>query len=341
MPKPINILLMFGGGGNEHAISQTSQKYLAETLQKNPNYHLIIVEIKKNRDWVYFDVGTQDQVLKEKICFLQQQSLIVPELKLNQKIDYCIPCFHGYPGETGHIQGLLALSGIPFLGCDLTTSSNCMNKVTTKMWLELFGINIVPFEVINDLSPVNVEKSKAFFKQHKEIFVKASSEGSSVGVYQVTKEDSLEEMIKKAFQYSQYVLLEKRIAGRELEISTFEYQGKIQTTPPGEIVCPSGFYTYEEKYDAKSATITHVRAQNVSPGITEQMRKIAQNTFTALKIKDLARIDFFLTQDQTLYVNEVNTFPGMTPISLFPKMMIEAGIPFYDFLCERIDRACR
>jgi D-alanine-D-alanine ligase len=334
------ILLIFGGGGNEHAVSQTSQRYIAETLRKNPAYQVSVVEIKKNRDWVFLNHDG-----RETICFLQQQSLIIPELKQTKKIDYCIPCIHGHPGETGHIQGLLTLMGLPYLGCDLTTSSNCMNKITTKLWLQLFGVPVVPFDVLTDMSTKGQQKAKDFFLRYKDIFIKSSSEGSSVGVYHVTKIEDLEIKIEEAFKYSQYVLLEQRIFGREIEVSTFEYKNKLHSTHPGEIICPSGFYSYEEKYDSQSKTRTEVKAQNIQNSEVQQIRQMAEQTYQILKIKDLSRIDFFLCPNSgsgsSIYVNEVNTFPGMTPISLFPKMMAESGISFFDFLCDRIDNGVR
>jgi len=337
---PKSILLMYGGGGNEHEVSRTSQRYLRETLNKNKNYQIITVEVKKNRDWTFSDIDG-----KEKICFLQQQSLVVPDLKLTQKIDYCIPCFHGHPGETGHIQGLLTLMGIPFLGCDLSTSSNCMNKITTKLWLQLFGVPVVPFEVLTDHSSASKLKAKKFFETHKDVFIKSSSEGSSVGVYHVTQMTELEDKIAQAFQYSQYVLLETKVSGRELEVSTFEFKGKFHVTHPGEIICPSGFYSYGEKYDSQSKTRTEIKAGNLSEGDVTSLKSLAEQTYQILKIKDLARIDFFMVQEsgknKSIFVNEVNTFPGMTPISLFPKMMIESGVTFYDFLCDRIDNSVR
>ena len=197
------------------------------------------------------------------------------------------------------------------------------------------GIPNAPFIMTKDYNDEAVE----FFNQHQDIYVKASNQGSSVGCFHVTSESDLKSAIEKAIKLSPYVLIEKTITGRELEVSVFEYQGKIHSTAPGEILCPEGeFYDYDQKYSQDSNTVTHVEAKNISSEQTQKIKDYATQLFKLLNLKDLARVDFFLTESGEIFLNEPNTFPGMTSISLFPKMMENSGVLFSDFLNDRISQ---
>jgi len=262
--------------------------------------------------------------------------LSYPELKKVTKIDIAVPCIHGPPGETGDIQSYFELLKIPYFGPGPEASKLCFNKVSTKLWLDALGIANTPFLFLADKTPATIEKIKQFHQKHGAVFVKASNQGSSIGCYPVAKNQNVMEAIDKAFQFSPYVLVEKSVTARELEISVFNYQGKIHTSYPGEINCPSRFYSYEEKYNPASKTTTEIKA----PGLTEKqvdvMKAMAKNAFQGLKLRHLSRVDFFLTDDNQIYLNEINSFPGMTPISMFPKMMEASGVTFADYLQDSL-----
>lgn len=326
----INVLLLCGGGSSEHEVSLVSAKYVQQQLTVNSEFNVTHVEI------------TQDTWLTQsgEDCYLDIHSaeLVVGEERT--KIDYIVPCIHGYPGETGDIQSLFELSGIPYFGCGPEASSNSFNKITSKLWYDAIEVPNTPYLFLTEDNAESVTKSEQAFKHWDGLFVKAARQGSSVGCYKVTQLDQVKAAVEGAFGYSDQVLLEKAVKPRELEVAAYEYQGELFISRPGEVIAPSdSFYSYDEKYSADSHSITEVEAKGLTQ---EQLSLIAQysrKVFVQMGLKDLSRIDFFLTEDGEIYLNEVNTFPGMTPISMFPKMLINNGHVFSEFLASAVKRS--
>jgi D-alanine-D-alanine ligase len=156
----------------------------------------------------------------------------------------------------------------------------------------------------------------------------------------VSSTEELERALDEAFRYSPYVLVEKCLRVRELEVAVYPYDGELVITPPGEVCPPQDtFYSYEEKYNDASRAVTHVEAQGLSDAQLGWIREASRRAFIGLQLKDLSRIDFFLTEEGDIYLNEVNTFPGMTSISMFPKMMENAGHDFSHYLSSLIRKA--
>lgn len=325
----MNILLICGGDGSEHAVSVVSAAFLKEQLTKIPNINIIDVVAHKQ----YWEADN-------KKCFINSNKELVIENESKIKIDYVIPCFHGFPGETGDIQSYFELLGIPYLGCSSESSKLCYNKISTKLWLSELGIPNTPFISLYDFSDKSKESAISSMKSWGRVFVKAACEGSSVGCYQVDHLDDLLPKIKEAFNFSDRVLIEKAVKPRELEVAAYEYNGQIVVTSPGEIVCNKNtFYTYEEKYGSSSSSKTNVIAENLTEKQVLTIKDLALRAYKGLKLKDLSRIDFFLTSDNEIYLNEINTFPGMTSTSLFPKMLENTGITMSSYLAERINKA--
>lgn len=322
-----NILIVWGGGGSEHEISCISAKFIHDTLCNNSNLKLFLVEL------------TAEGTLKDS----QYEYELTSTRYLNTlnsghsiKIDYCIPYIHGNKGEDGQFSALLEVFSIPYLGPLPESHALCFNKISAKLWFSALGIPNTPFLIVEDNSIENRERIHDFFETHKEIYIKAASQGSSRGCYYVNNKNDIENKLNEAFQYSSYVVVEKNIQARELEISVYEYNGVLYVTNPGEIIVPSKFYTYEEKYSKNSHTQTLVEAPNIDQEIVEEMKNIARKAFIGLKLRHLSRVDFFLTQNNEILLNEINTFPGMTPISMFPKMMEHNGTKLEDFLIDKI-----
>ncbi len=315
-----NILLLWGGGGTEHDISGVSSNYVHQTLNELNQYNIFKVQMTKNKKFELED-GSE-------VSFNLNRELITKTS--NIPLHLAIPVIHGPPGETGEIQTFFELINLPYIGCRPEASQICFNKVTSKLWFSSLEIPNTPFEYLTSVK--DTHKALSMFDRYGKIFIKAASQGSSVGCYQVTKRDEVEKTVKDAFKYSEYVLIEKMVVARELEISAYEYNGDIVTTVPGEIICPSKFYSFEEKYDPNSKTTTELIAPNLSQATVEQMRELAKRAFIHLKLRHLSRIDFFYTTEGEIYLNEINTFPGMTPISMFPKMMENHGHSFKTFL---------
>ncbi|WED24380.1 D-alanine--D-alanine ligase [Vibrio sp. JC009] len=324
------ILLLCGGASSEHEVSLVSASYLLSELEKQSDFSVIRVEIKADT-WVTDD-GSEVILDINKKALISEQS--------ETAIDYIVPCVHGYPGETGDLQSLFELSGIPYLGCGPEASVISFNKITSKLWYDALGIPNTPYLFITEDDAESHDRARQAFDKWGKVFVKAACQGSSVGCYSVTDLDKLDDAISSAFQYSNQVLIEKSVKPRELEVAAYEIDGELHISKPGEVIAPEGdFYSYDEKYSPDSHSVTEIEAKGLSESMLADIEKYCAKAFKQLKLKDLSRIDFFLTEDNELYLNEINTFPGMTPISMFPKMLENNGHQFSEFLALAIRKA--
>jgi D-alanine-D-alanine ligase len=328
--KKKNVLLLCGGGGSEHEISLRSVKFYEECLNSIPDLTLFLIEIDKQGQWV--DRTGKKYLLDGKRFLRAFEQDGDPGIS----IDVAVPCIHGYPGETGDLQSYFEMIGLPYFGCNSETSKMCFNKITTKMWATALGVANTPYMFVTEINNEAKNKVFEFQKIYGDVVVKASNQGSSVGCYMVETGDDIMRALRDAFALSPFVLIEKRMKPRELEVSAYEYDGKLHISYPGEIVTPSStFYTYEEKYSSKSESKTFVRAHNVTPEQVRTITDYATRLYRGLKIRHLSRIDFFLDEG-TIYLNEINTFPGSTSISMFPKMLEANGHSFTEYLKQHI-----
>lgn len=319
-----NVLLIMGGGGSEHEISLLSAKYIQEKINLD-NFNVIPVTIDKNFQWIH--EGEPCDLNFKRVLHTNTGEI---------KIDMAIPCIHGFPGETGDIQSYFELIRLPYLGCNSETSVLCFNKLSTKLWLERSGLPTTPFISIQDNSRSEISKAKSFLEKYEAVYIKATNQGSSVGCYRCDSPESIEDLIKNAFEHSPFVIIEKEINGREIEVSAFEFKGEVHITQPGEIECPGHFYSYEEKYAGNSATKTHVIAPNIKDVVLQEIHRQARIAFKVLKVRHLSRIDFFITETDQVIINEINTLPGHTNISMFPAMMENYGVEYSDFLNQTL-----
>ncbi|EGQ7684236.1 TPA: D-alanine--D-alanine ligase [Vibrio parahaemolyticus] len=325
-----NILLLCGGGSSEHEISLLSANFVEQQLNLIQNAKVTRVEIK-NEGWVtdqgelvYLDLNTK------KLCSNES----------NQTIDFIVPCIHGFPGETGDIQSLFEIAGIPYLGCGPEASSNSFNKITSKLWYDALDIPNTPYLFLTRNDEHAHRQAEQAFEKWGKVFVKAARQGSSVGCYNVTEKQAIAKAVNDAFGYSDQVLVEKAVKPRELEVAAYEMNGELHITKPGEVIAPDGaFYSYDEKYSSSSHSLTEVEAKNLTQEQIDKIRHASETVFKQMNLRHLSRIDFFLTEDNEIYLNEVNTFPGMTPISMFPKMLQNNGHKFHEFLEDCINSA--
>ena len=325
----IQVLLLCGGGGSEHDVSLRSANFIEQELHKLAYVEVTRVEIKSDR-WQRSD-GVD-------CAFALDRQLRTADGAIT--IDFVIPCIHAFPGETGDIQSLLDLAGVPYLGCGAEASKLCFNKISTKLWLNALGIPNTPFVFLTDDSAASMATAQQALSQWGKVFVKASSQGSSVGCYAAATAEELTQAIHDAFKFSAQVLIEQALKPRELEIAVYQYGDALIATRPGEICVPQDrFYSYEEKYSAASHTTTSLIPQGVSEQQIQRMQQYALKAFTQLNLRHLSRVDFFLTDDGQIYMNEINTFPGMTSISMFPQMMQHHGHQFSDYLTQIIPNA--
>ncbi|MCT4640719.1 MAG: D-alanine--D-alanine ligase [Bacteriovoracaceae bacterium] len=315
-----NVIIIWGGDSLERDISKVSAQFIYDQIDDG-SFDLYLFEL--TRDFKFLKDNKEFSLTKDG--FVSSVTTITS--------DYIIPYFHGYPGESGDFQSLLDFYGFKYLGSNSETSKFCFNKTVTKLMAEHIGIKTTPFisaTHLNELSSI-----ESFFDTHKSIFIKASNQGSSVGCYKVDNKEDIRDSFEKALQVSSYVTIEKALSPRELEVSSFSFNGKIHITDPSEIVCTDEFYTYDSKYNSKSNTTTQIIA-NIDSHTLKNIKQISKKLFIFFKIKDLARIDFFLDGAE-LYLNEINTNPGLTHISMFPRMMENYGIAFKDFIKEKIN----
>ena len=327
----IQVLLICGGGGSEHDVSLRTADFIQRELAKSPGIQLTRVTM---------DSAGRLQDAEGTLRELRSDKLLYSASGAAQPVDYVIPAIHGYPGETGDLQSQLEILGLPYYGCGPEASKICFNKITTKLWLSALGIDNTPYQFLCANTAEETAKARDALKLWGEVFVKASSQGSSVGCYKVSDEAALESALQEAFTLSPYVLVEKCLKVRELEVAAYTYEGELVITAPGEVCAPSDtFYSYDEKYAEGSRALTHVVAEGLSEAQLGWIDAASRRAFVGLQLEDLSRIDFFLTESGEIYLNEVNTFPGMTPISMFPKMLQNHGHDFCAYLTALIRRA--
>lgn len=326
-----NVLLLCGGGSSEHEVSLRSVKFYEKNLAEIAGLNVLKIEIDKQGQWL--DETGKKYLLDGKRYLRAFEQDGDP----GTRIDVAIPCIHGYPGETGDLQSYFEMIKLPYFGCNSETSKMCFNKITTKMWATALGVENTPYIFISENNEETLKEVKSFQKDHGDIVIKASNQGSSVGCYMVPGKDDPKKAMSDAFSYSPFVLVEKRLMPRELEVSVYEFDGKLQVSYPGEIISPGSFYTYDEKYSSGSQSQTIVKAENLTPEQVQTITEYATKLYYGLKIRHLSRIDFFLDQGK-VYLNEINTFPGSTSISMFPKMMEGNGHSFKTYLEQLIQK---
>lgn len=330
----MNILILFGGVSEEHDVSIKSAKSIINNLDKS-KYNLFIVYITKNGEWLYIkNHNNLDDIsnIKAILSPVKNDGLIIFENPiLTQKIDVIFPVLHGKNGEDGTIQGLFELSNIPYVGCGVSASCNSMDKSNTKIIVDTINVPQSPFVLVRKHNDFTIPTDFAF-----PLFVKPCSSGSSVGVFKVNSKDELEKAVKNAFLYDDKVLIEKNIVGKEVEVAILG-NSKPLASVVGEIDLTQEFYSYDAKYEDTSSK-THIPA-NIDEQYSTKIKEYALMIYKALDCKGLSRVDFFLTENGEIIFNEINTLPGFTNISMYPKLFEKTGISYSDLLDKLIEYA--
>ncbi|HMI09523.1 MAG TPA: D-alanine--D-alanine ligase family protein [Candidatus Saccharimonadales bacterium] len=328
------VLLLFGGESSEHEVSISSVRNVYAAID-DTKYNILFGYIDRQGKWWLVD-RISDEInthgAPQLAPVLGAGSFVTfPSSKI-VKPDVILPILHGKNGEDGSVQGLAQLLHIPIVGCDMTSSAICMDKVATKEILSGFGIHVTPYEVHHDGDELP-DFNHLSMKLGSPMFIKPAKAGSSVGVSKVYSEAELVKAIEEAHKHDNVALIERGIVGRELEVSVLGNPPRHQVSGIGEIKA-ADFYSYDEKYSASSSTEIIIPAE--MPDETKQkIQKIAGDAYKILGCRGLTRVDFFLTDDGTIYVNELNTLPGFTNISMYPKLWREEGIS-YSQLIERL-----
>ncbi len=243
-------------------------------------------------------------------------------------LDVAFPMLHGQNGEDGRVQGLLQTLGIPYVGAGVLGSAACMDKEVTKRLLRDAGLPIVPFRVLRLGERLPFEDAAGALGTT--LFVKPANSGSSVGTSKVEREEAYDRAVAEAFSYDHKVLVETAVAAREIECAVIGNEDP-RAAIPGEIVATAAFYTYDAKYTDAGAARMEVPA-DLPAAVSGRVRALAVDAYRLLGCEGMARVDFFLTPEHDLFINEINTIPGFTERSLFPVMWEHTGLPIGDLV---------
>jgi len=347
--KKINIGILFGGKSAEHAVSLQSAKNILDAINKE-KYNPILIGIDKSGKWLLnneskFLLNADDPKLiklnqsSDSVALVPQSAGKISNFTTSSqslKIDVVFPILHGPFGEDGTVQGLLKLANIPFVGASVLGSAVGMDKDIMKRLLRDAGIPIGKFivlkshESIPDFQKIKDELGLPFF-------VKPANMGSSVGVNKIHDKSEYEDGIIKAFYFDIKIILEEFIKGREVECSVLGNEKPIASVP-GEVISNHEFYSYDAKYIDENGSALEIPAK-ISDQITRQIQELAIKTFQALSCEGLGRVDFFLKDNGEIIINEINTIPGFTKISMYPKLWEASGISYTELIDKLIQLA--
>lgn len=340
------IALIFGGKSTEHEISILSAKNIYNSIDRNL-YEIVNIYINPNGKFFYLKEFNSFPEKKEEILkfnlkeiFFQVDSefpfIYIEDNEIRKiKVDLFFLITHGSYGEDGSLQGMLKLFGIPFVGCDVLSSALCMDKEAMKQILIANQIPVTPYVSYTLSEKNNIPYLEIIEKFHLPLFVKPARQGSSVGVYKAKTLEELKKAIDNAFQYDTKILIEKAINGRELECSVIGNE-EIKVSIPGEIKPNHEFYSYEAKYIDPEGAKLFIPAPNLKEEEIKKIKHIAFLAYKALYCEGFARVDMFYTGEE-IYVNEINTLPGFTNISMFPKLWEYEGYTQTELLNEIIN----
>ena len=319
--------IIYGGVSTENEVSEMSAKSVIENLNKE-KYEIHEIYISKYGKW-YEVKGNKKEEIYNLIWYLKD-------------LDIVFPVLHGIGGEDGTIQGLFEMLQIPYVGCGVLASSVGMDKVYSKIIFEKAGIPQTKYVYVkkenNSYKIVNENFDEEEFKIEKitkklkfPMFVKPSNSGSSVGVKKATNVEELKLAIENAGQFDKKILIEQAIEGKEVEFAILQDGNEVIASTVGEIMSAEEFYSFDAKYNMpESKTIIPA---NIKKEQIEEIRKIAVKAFKAIDGKGLSRVDFFIEKDTNkIYINEINTMPGFTKISMYPKLFESVGIPYSELL---------
>ncbi|MBQ6851659.1 MAG: D-alanine--D-alanine ligase [Oscillospiraceae bacterium] len=346
--RKLNVCVLFGGISPEHDVSLRSAESVLNNLNKE-QYNIFPVGITKDGDWILF-AGTDYSLLpsgqwqeypgnrRAAISPIRGQGLLSFEGDnvVRELIDVVFPVLHGENGEDGTVQGLLQLAGIPYVGPHVAASAVAMDKTLTKLVADQAGVPQASWMLVRNSELQNrmdvildgLEQKFAY-----PVFIKPAGTGSSVGVSKANDREALREALLQAGIYDEKILVEEFIDGREVEVAVMGNDSPAASVC-GEIDSGAEFYDYNAKY-ITDTSVAYIPAR-IPEDIAEQVRELAVKIYSALGCRGLSRVDFFVTfADNRVVFNEINTLPGFTSISMYPKLFAASGIP-YDRLLDEL-----
>lgn len=335
--KRLTVLIAFGGESSEHDVSINSARNIYGAIDKQ-KYDVRLSYIDRNGRWWLLEqwLDNPDEHTGPQLVAAPgtKYFLTVPESQVIP-VDVMFPVLHGKDGEDGTIQGLAEMLHIPIVGCDVEASAICMNKDATKRLLAAADIPVVPWRtVVKGTEAKEVKASAKELSKKGPWFVKPARAGSSIGVSKVAVIDELPKAVTLAHRHDKAALIEIAVVGRELEVAVLGNPPHHKASGIGEIVAGADFYDYDDKYAADSSATTVLDAKLPKP-ITKTIRQLSLDAYEVLGCTGLARVDFLLDHRMKPYVNEVNTLPGFTNISMYPKLWQDQGVE-YPALIDRL-----
>jgi D-alanine-D-alanine ligase len=355
MADKIRVVVLYGGRSGEHEVSLKSAASVLHHLDRT-RFEVIPVSIDKEGRWQWNDLHTLDQANAASLPILPD----APEMRLARgtdgrgalmpitpgapiEIDVVFPVMHGPLCEDGTVQGLLELADVAYVGSGVLASAVSMDKDVAKRLAEFAGIPVAPYRVLSRKAFVQ-DRSASLAKTVEglslPVFVKPCNMGSSVGIHKVKNWDALGAALDDAFRYDVKVLVEQGIDAREIEVAVLE--GETLFASVASELNPNAqheFYSYEAKYLDPDGARVDLPARLDAPQM-ECVRSLATQVFAALECSGFARVDFFLDRQTGKFCfNEINTLPGFTSISMYPKMMEASGVPYAELLTRLVDQA--
>ncbi len=343
--------VIFGGMSTEHDVSITSGTSVIKNLDKD-KYEVYPIYIDKEGKWYEYSKNVDKIDILQVGEEIQEKILILNPIEYLQECDVIFPVLHGLYGEDGTIQGMLELLKIPYIGCKVLGSSICMDKAYAKIVFEQAGINQAKYIYVKKEKDGFVYVDNKFNEKQcsleeiseiteKElaypVFVKPSNSGSSVGINKAHNKEELIEAIKYAGEFDKKILIEQNINGREVECAVLGNED-VKVSCVGEILPAEDFYTFDAKY--KNAESRVVIPAEIPESISDEIRKTAVKAYKTADCKGLSRVDFFIENNTNrVIINEINTLPGFTQISMYPKLWESMGLSYAKLLDKLVELA--
>jgi len=347
----LRVGIVFGGKSAEHEVSLQSAKNIIDAIDKQ-KFELTLLGIDKQGAWHINDatnylLNADNPALialnrsNKNVALIPGQihSQLIESQNANAlaQLDIIFPIVHGTLGEDGSLQGMLRMANIPFVGSNVLGSAVSMDKDVTKRLLRDAGLNVVSFVTLTRANRHNYSFADISRQLELPLFIKPANQGSSVGVSKIKTEQEFNQAIELAFRFDHKVLVEKAIIGREIECAILgnDYP---KASVCGEIVVNDEFYSYDTKYISEAGARVVVPA-NLPKHINSKIQQIAIQAFQSLECKGMARVDVFLTPSDDVIINEVNTLPGFTNISMYPKLWEASGVGYRELITTLIELA--
>jgi D-alanine-D-alanine ligase len=350
--KKINVGILFGGKSTEHEVSLQSAKNIIEAIDRD-RYDVTLIGIDKDGGWHLNDASrfllnsgdpehialeTTGKYLAVDPAGRAGKFLSIADRSARNDIDVIFPVLHGPFGEDGTVQGLLKLAGVPFVGAGVVGSAVGMDKdVMKRLWRDA-GLPLARFLVFYRHQESGLDFKQISRRLSSPVFVKPANAGSSVGVGKAASAEEFSAAVREAFSFDNKIIVEEAIEGaRELECAVLGNEAPV-ASGVGEIILNADFYSYRAKYLDENGAQVKVPA-DLPPEIAERVRELALRAFQVICCEGMARVDFFLTKKNKILLNEINTIPGFTNISMYPRLWRESGLSYGELIHRLIQLA--